>query len=147
MPERISHSIGATAIAAVLLLASGAVGVPTKSVRADDCVTAPPSSAPEGSHWYYRTDRAKQRKCWHLSSPDQSVQQPAPPASLDAPSAAWRHRPIPVSDEEFKQAKANCTAKGNAGPVGAGSPEFKFYVVFLECMRAQGYEPAASSAQ
>src|SRR5215468_8019734 len=33
---------------------------------ADECKTKPGSSAPPGSHWYYRIDRADQRRCWFL---------------------------------------------------------------------------------
>jgi hypothetical protein len=33
---------------------------------ADECKTAPGSSAPPGSHWYYRVNRTDQRHCWYL---------------------------------------------------------------------------------
>ena len=33
---------------------------------ADECKTEPGSSAPPGSHWYYRISRADQRRCWFL---------------------------------------------------------------------------------
>jgi len=33
---------------------------------ADECKTAPGSSAAPGSHWYYRISRADQRRCWFL---------------------------------------------------------------------------------
>src|SRR6516225_254915 len=33
---------------------------------ADECKTVPGSSAPAGSHWYYRINRADQRRCWFL---------------------------------------------------------------------------------
>jgi hypothetical protein len=38
------------------------------SAGAADCLTAPGSSAPPGSHWYYRTDQTQQRKCWYLGA-------------------------------------------------------------------------------
>jgi hypothetical protein len=34
---------------------------------AGDCVAAPGSQAPQGSHWYYRTDHATGRRCWYVS--------------------------------------------------------------------------------
>jgi hypothetical protein len=43
-------------------LAFGAIG----SAHAADCLAAPDGAAPEGSHWYYRLDRATKRKCWYL---------------------------------------------------------------------------------
>ena len=33
---------------------------------ADECKTEPGSSAPPGSHWYYRINRTDQRHCWYL---------------------------------------------------------------------------------
>src|SRR5262245_58489614 len=33
---------------------------------ADECKTKPGSSAPPGSHWYYRINRTDQRRCWFL---------------------------------------------------------------------------------
>ena len=32
----------------------------------NECKTKPDSSAPAGSHWYYRVNRADQRHCWYL---------------------------------------------------------------------------------
>ena len=86
----------------VMLLAWG---VGPRTARADDCLAQPNSSAPEGNHWYYHTDRATQRKCWYLRTLDQPAQHPAaqtisqvtptnpiplekPAASGDAPTSA-----------------------------------------------------------
>lgn len=33
---------------------------------ADECVTRPGTSAPQGSHWYYRVDRSSREHCWFL---------------------------------------------------------------------------------
>jgi|HubBroStandDraft_6_1064221.scaffolds.fasta_scaffold570405_1 hypothetical protein len=35
---------------------------------ADGCINQPSLQAPQGSHWYYRVDRAAHRKCWYLGS-------------------------------------------------------------------------------
>src|SRR4051812_38676107 len=53
-----------------------------------DCVAAPGSSTPQGSHWYYRTDRATQRKCWYLGSQNPTVQDAASRTVPQAPGAA-----------------------------------------------------------
>jgi hypothetical protein len=37
---------------------------------AAECRAKPESSGPADSHWYYRIDRANQRRCWYLSSGD-----------------------------------------------------------------------------
>ena len=72
MSVRIWLSIGSSAFAAVLL--SSAIGA-SPPASAADCLAAPDSSAPENSHWYYRTDRATQRKCWYLRGADKPAQQ------------------------------------------------------------------------
>jgi hypothetical protein len=80
-------------VASLLILAVG-IGVLTNTARADDCLTAPNSPAPEGSHWYYHIDRATQGKCWHVRATDQPAEQTAAPtasdASADASTAAPR---------------------------------------------------------
>jgi hypothetical protein len=84
-------------VASLLILAVG-IGVLTNTAlntaRADDCLTAPNSPAPEGSHWYYHIDRATQGKCWHVRATDQPTEQTAAPtasdASADASTAAPR---------------------------------------------------------
>jgi hypothetical protein len=53
-------------LAAPLLVWGVGIAVPANTARADECLTAPNSAAPKGSHWYYHTDRAKHRKCWFL---------------------------------------------------------------------------------
>src|SRR5438105_10823724 len=63
--------IGTIAFASALL----AFGLPANVAFAVDCLTAPNSPVPPNGHWYYRTDRTEQRKCWHLqTNNDQSVQ-------------------------------------------------------------------------
>jgi hypothetical protein len=46
-------------------------GSPTHA--AEDCLAAPNSPAPPGSHWYYRSERSTQRKCWYMRSEDQQA--------------------------------------------------------------------------
>ena len=82
-----------------LLLWGAGIGVPANMARAADCLGAPTSGPPEGSHWYYRTDRATGRKCWHLGglSPppqdtaaqeDESAATGAAPAGAGEPATA-----------------------------------------------------------
>ena len=83
---QIPRPMGSIALVATLLAWwCAGVGVPTNTARADDCLTAPNSPAPAGSHWYFRTDRAKQRDCWYLHAPDQPPQPAAAQAISDAP--------------------------------------------------------------
>jgi hypothetical protein len=63
--------IGTIAFASALL----AFSVPANIAFAVDCLAAPNSPAPPNGHWYYRTDRTQERKCWHLQTDnDQSEQ-------------------------------------------------------------------------
>jgi len=71
--------------------------IPTSSgSAAETCIAAPAQPAPQGSHWYYRLDRATQRKCWRLVKLDQQPQgtakqaapQPEPADEEDAAPAA-----------------------------------------------------------
>jgi hypothetical protein len=54
--------VAAFAALVVIILAAG------PAQAAADCVPAPGLQAPQGGHWYYRTDRATGRKCWYVSS-------------------------------------------------------------------------------
>jgi hypothetical protein len=63
------------------------LGVPANTARADDCLTAPNSPAPAGSHWYFRPDRAKRRNCWYLHASDQPRQSAAAQAKSNATPA------------------------------------------------------------
>ena len=47
-----------------LLLAHPGAG----KAAAEKCNMRPSSSAPQGTHWYYRVNRTDNRRCWYLSS-------------------------------------------------------------------------------
>ena len=76
-------SLRLIALAAPLLLLGVGIGVPASTARAADCLGAPTSGPPAGSHWYYRTDRAKGRKCWFLRALSPPTQDKA---AQDAPA-------------------------------------------------------------
>ena len=44
---------------------------------ADTCLKAPGGVAPQGKHWYYRTERPSMRKCWYLAEKGLTVTQRA----------------------------------------------------------------------
>jgi hypothetical protein len=90
MPKPLSSPTGSIAIVAVLFL-SGAVVLRTSTAHADDCLTAPNSSAPNGYHWYYHLDLNKQRKCWYL----RAAGPPAQPASEQIPVASHNKATLP----------------------------------------------------
>jgi hypothetical protein len=74
-------------IAFASFLASGlGVSIPAKIAFAADCLTAPSSAAPPNSHWYYRTDRTQDRKCWHLQTDGGPSEQAAAHAVRETPA-------------------------------------------------------------
>jgi hypothetical protein len=58
--------IDTIAVAFALLALGLGVGLPANIAFAVDCLIAPNSSTPPNGHWYYRTDRTQERRCWHL---------------------------------------------------------------------------------
>ena len=71
-----SHSRPRHSFAFVLLaIISGATTTFSFDLaHASDCLPAPNSPAPKGSHWYYHLNRATQQKCWYVRSSE--TQQP-----------------------------------------------------------------------
>jgi hypothetical protein len=58
-----------------LTIISGAMTTaPFDLARASDCLTAPNSPTPKGSHWYYHLNRATQQKCWYVRSSEKPPQ-------------------------------------------------------------------------
>ena len=93
MSGQIPRPFRSIALVAALLISGVGVAVPSATARADDCLTAPNSAAPQGSHWYYRLDRATQRQCWYTRAPGQPAQQVAAPATT-GPAAACIQRQL-----------------------------------------------------
>ena len=87
MSARISRSIGAIAFALTILASCFSVGVPANTAVAADCLTAPDPSTPSNGHWYYRTDRAQQRKCWFLRTDNELSAQGAMRVARETPPA------------------------------------------------------------
>ncbi|HEV2631326.1 MAG TPA: hypothetical protein VGV41_22105 [Pseudolabrys sp.] len=77
--------------------------------------------------------------------PEQSTTTPHPNSLAAQMAAQWHHVPKPVSKEQFERDKSRCAMYGQIAPVGAGTPEIKSMAVFIECMKAKGYQPAVGS--
>ena len=60
--------------------------------HASDCLPAPNSPAPKGSHWYYHLSRATQQKCWYVRSsetqPPEHATTQTTPADTAVPSTS-----------------------------------------------------------
>ena len=95
MSGKTPRLVGSIAFVVTLLVSGIDVGMPD-TARADDCLTAPNSPAPQGTHWYYHVDRTNQRKCWYVRASSQPAQQAAAQATSEAAPAAQSHS-MPVS--------------------------------------------------
>jgi hypothetical protein len=96
MPSRTAKFVSA-------LIASFLAGVPLATVSygaadpADDCLSGPKGQTPQGSHWYYRIDRATKRHCWYLADQREPLSQTA------APNPAASAKPVPQDAEAATQ--------------------------------------------
>lgn len=86
----------------VILVATGLTARSSRAEpAADDCIIKPSSVAPQGSHWYYRTDRTTNRRCWYLAPKDAKVRQTASPKRLPGPSMNLNQEQREVLFREF----------------------------------------------
>src|SRR5262249_17727408 len=53
-----------------------------------DCLPGPNAVARDGSHWYYRVDREKNRQCWYLAPLGKKVRQSAASATQPSPQTS-----------------------------------------------------------
>ena len=96
MPNRTAKFVSA-------LFASFLAGAPLTTVSygaadpADECLSGPKGQTPQGSHWYYRIDRATKRHCWYLADQREPLSQTAVPS----PSASAK--PLPQDAEAAMQ--------------------------------------------
>jgi hypothetical protein len=104
-----------TSFALVLLtFISGAMVLgPFDFARADNCLAAPNSTAPTGSHWYYHLNRATQQKCWYVRSSEKEPPYPAvqtTSANRAMPSTSARHGSSGTNDGSSHQLEASTDA-------------------------------------
>jgi hypothetical protein len=110
-----------------------AIDVLASPVFAADCLAAPDSSAPPNAHWYYRTDRALERKCWYLRGENQSPERAAVQVAREATSAnppQSTSAAAPYSLASFKEFLAE-----RGGTELSDRDAEKLYAQFLEWRR------------
>ena len=76
---------------------------------ADDCLSAPNAEAPDGSHWYYRIDRATKRHCWYVRETGEKLSQTRAPSSRSAKIDTQQTEP--VSQRSIADAHAELPAQ------------------------------------
>jgi hypothetical protein len=132
MSAQIPRPIGTIAFASALLASTLGVGAPAGMAFAVDCLAAPNSPVPPNGHWYYRTDRTQQRKCWYLRSDNGPSEQGAvqvvhePPIKPSQSVAAGS----PFSLASFKEFVAQ-----HGGAKLSDQDVEKLYAEFLEWKR------------
>jgi hypothetical protein len=132
------------ALAIPLLVWGVGIGAPTAPARADDCLAAPQSAAPNGSHWYYHTDRANQRKCWFLGPPGQAgklghtAAKPTSAATAETASADTLTPTSSATTQEPVQEKGATPSTSESPPPPAGASS-------QTGAQAPGAAPAATS--
>jgi hypothetical protein len=92
----------------------------TNTAGADDCLTAPDSPASEGRRWFYRTDRATQRKCWYLRAAGEPAQRAA---NVQAPSAVAPAKTTSAFDNATASAGAPLSKSSAEGPSPSLKPQ------------------------
>jgi hypothetical protein len=87
----------------VLFLASVVLTAGPSRAETDECISKPDSSAPQGRHWYYRTDRTSKRQCWYLG--EERAKAPASEQQAGSAVPLPRSRPaLQVLSENFDDA-------------------------------------------
>jgi hypothetical protein len=118
-------------VSAILFMPLGTVLVTAQTSlaepAADECKTKPGSSAPPGSHWYYRINRTDQRRCWFLGPEGAKVRSQA------------RETPSNVSSPTRTPPRENAVETARAKPV----PVEPAQKIFLEAASAEPNRPAA----
>jgi hypothetical protein len=77
------------AVVFLIIISGATIIVPFDLARASDCLAAPNSPAPKGSHWYYHLNRETQQKCWYVRSFEkQSQHATAPSTDAAVPSTS-----------------------------------------------------------
>lgn len=129
MFARFRRRIGLIGLFAVALV-SAAHGAPANSAPTENCLAAPNSTAPEGSHWFYRVDLQSAVKCWYLRMTGQTEQktsareQPATAAHAVAPHPTAAHTTVAhTSAPHAGNSHVQLIRRSSSSILGADSPE------------------------
>jgi hypothetical protein len=112
MPHK-SITTFATIISALGLLAGAALAAPEQQAQtaARECHDAPKGAAPEGAHWYYKTNRSTGKKCWYLADKVAKTKK----ATTTASTQSADRDDEPAKSESRPEPKAEARAEKKAG--------------------------------
>ena len=86
MPGHVYPAVAAVFV--VVISALIALGMNGRVLAGDECVEQPNREAVQGGHWYYRYDREKNRKCWHVESAKTRTREAVPQQKDQSDAAA-----------------------------------------------------------
>jgi len=111
----------------VFILAGNFV-VGRASNAADECIGKPNAPAPQGSHWYYRTDRTSNRQCWYLGKEGAKARASERQAGIPVPNPPPKPVLQPLSENRDGVASLEPAVSGAAEkspPVAVASIEWQ----------------------
>jgi hypothetical protein len=117
MPQRMTIFV-----TAILVIVAAAVSLTARTSiaqrAADECITKPNSTPPQGSHWYYRIDRATRKQCWYLGAEGEKVRARRAGSRFKSAAAPKETRPptAETSDETTEAAAPVKIASADATP-------------------------------
>jgi hypothetical protein len=103
------------------LAAQGAAPAAAKGAT-DECLAKPGATAPQGSHWYYRINRADGRHCWYLGAEGAKVRARAREADQQARAPSPKPLP-PAAESPAEPAVAQTTVGETKSVVADASSE------------------------
>ena len=107
----------------VAVAVAGMMGTPARA--ADECLAAPNAPSAKGNHWYYRIDRATQRKCWYQraqAAGTPRVARPTLPPQVAEPASASEP---PMKPLAFAQRQPGLRSYRHENVGKPASPTFK----------------------
>jgi hypothetical protein len=122
MPNRMGNSLSAILI--------GSFASVTLAHAADNCLSGPKGTAPKGSHWYYRVDRATKRNCWYVRAEGEK-----PIAAQNASLT----KVLPQAETPLQPSIANARAEASPAELGQSNG--------VAAMPAPAVDPNADNPQ
>ncbi len=116
MPNRTARF--SSAVFAVVIAGASAVLVSNRPAQAEDgCLAGPKGSAPKGSHWHYRIDRASKHHCWYVRGDAQ--QQTAEAATPDSSISENANSATPIVSPRKSISDAHAELQPSQSPANA----------------------------
>jgi hypothetical protein len=129
--------------------------MPDESVSAGHCLAAPTSTAPEGTHWFYRLDLRSTLRCWYLrvlGQSEQSTVAQGRPTDASRPHTLHRRRPASVHGTAKPSTRISIPSKTVPPAVPRGSSAIKAQSAIIgtattsDSLERSGGEDARSSS-